>query len=161
MVKSVVPQQGKLDVSPLSSTTGPVNISTNTSGAFAQPPNFQVPSPALSNLRGGGQAGAGSVVTDRQRTEAYRNIEGEMDRGTQALMAYRQNHNPASLIEARTHLEAAQNAYQAAFPSSEGVIMIRDGSNVISSYDVGGLNTRLNAALLSLRRAEQLERASH
>lgn len=46
--------------------------------------------PALQNLRGGGLPGAGSVVTDRQRAEAYQNIEGEMDLGTQALSEYRQ-----------------------------------------------------------------------
>ena len=106
---------------------------------------------SLPNLSAGGRPGAGSVISDRQKAEVYHFIQSEMDQGTRALSNYRSTRDPEFLTEARTHLSAAQHSYETNFSSSEGCFMVPDG-NSISTYDMGRLNTQLNAASLALRR---------
>lgn len=156
MVKPIVPSGSQTGQVP---SATPNNNRTSNSVPPAQP-IYQGTPPSLQNLRGGGQAGAGSVVTDRQRVEAYRGIEGELDLASRALADFRRTGDIHFLSDARTHLNTAQNTYRTHFPSSEGSFMVRDG-NRMTTFDVGNLNTRLNMVALSLRRSEQVAEASH
>lgn len=108
------------------------------------------------------QANISSAVRQAQERQAnnYRTVEGDLDAASRCLSVFRASANSPHpnfglLAEARTHLDAAGEHYRQAFSVSSGTVMIREGST-INTYDIGTLNTRLNAIELAYRRASQV-----